>query len=270
MNQKKQSLLWRFWKPGDETRNSYLLGTMHVKSAVAFRRIDLIKDLIKSCDAFAAELPIDEVNLHPEFARVFLATPANQLKSNLSTIRYEKLRSQILRAVNIDIEPIQHIRPMIISNMIDEAMMPPGFAQHALDETLWRYAKELSKPTFGLEKVENQINVLQKVEPQQELRAFLGTVKNISRHRTHIKKILNWYETQQIQLLYKSSYKSLGAWRQLLLKNRNQIMVDELVLKTQTQSVFAAVGAAHLAGQYGVLRGLKKQGYKIAPWKKIN
>lgn len=265
MNQKKQSLLWKVWMPGGENRSSYLLGTMHVKSAVAFRQIDLIKYLIASCDAFAAELPIDEVNLHPEFARVFLANSSNQLKSNLSASKYQKIRSQILRAVNIDIEPLQHIRPMIISNMIDEAMMPPGTAQHALDETLWRYAKDLDKPTFGIETVENQINVLQQVEPKQELSAFLGSIKNISRHRTHIKKILHWYETQQIQLLYRSSYKNLGAWRQPLLKKRNQVMVDRLVWTIQAQSVFAAVGAAHLAGKYGVLRGLKAQGFRVAP-----
>lgn len=265
MNQKKQSLLWKVWKPGKAATSSYLLGTMHVKSAVAFRQIDQIKALITTCDTFAAELPIDEVNFHPEFARIFLANPENQLQNNLSSQRYQKVRMQILRAVNIDIEALQHIRPMIISNMIDEAMMPSGTAQHALDETLWRYAKSLNKPSFGLETVENQISVLQKIDAKQELRAFLGAVKNISRHRTHIKKILHWYETQQIQQLYQSSYKSLGAWRSLLLKKRNQVMVEQLVVHLNQHTVFAAVGAAHLAGKFGVLRGLKQQGFRIKP-----
>lgn len=265
MRAKKQSLLWKIWSKDKDQPDAYLMGTMHVKSPVAFRRIEQLKYLIESCDAFAAELPIDEVNLHPEFARIFLANPTNHLKGNLSNQRYQKVRAQVLRAVHIDLEPLQHLRPMILSNLIDEAMMPIGNAAHALDETLWRYAQNLGKPTFGLETVQHQIAVLQAVDPQQEIRAFLGAVKNISQHRAQIKKMMHWYETEQIHRLYQASYKSLGNWRQLLLKNRNQVMVEQLVHHLSQQRVFAAVGAAHLTGKYGLLRGLKKQGFKIKP-----
>ena len=265
MSQNKHSLLWEISKPTQDQHFSYLFGTMHVKSALAFRQIDQVKALIATCEVFAAELPIDEVHFHPAFGHVFLSNPNNQLKANLSEARYQKIQKQILRAVQIDLDALNHIRPMIISNMIDEAMMPAGTAPYALDETLWRYAKDLGKSTIGLETVENQIAVLQSIDPKEELRTFLSAVKNINRHRTHIQKILHWYETAQVQQLYKSSYQSLGAWRNLLLKKRNLLMVRQLVEQLGQQRVFAAVGAAHLSGQFGILRGLKKAGFRVAP-----
>jgi uncharacterized protein YbaP (TraB family) len=42
-------------------------------------------------------------------------------------------------------------------------------------------------------------------------------------------------------------------------------MAERILEIDASQPVFAAVGAAHLAGKYGVLALLKRQGYRVTP-----
>ena len=42
-------------------------------------------------------------------------------------------------------------------------------------------------------------------------------------------------------------------------------MAKRIGLMAKEQSIFAAIGASHLGGQKGVLRLLKKEGFKVRP-----
>jgi uncharacterized protein YbaP (TraB family) len=51
--------------------------------------------------------------------------------------------------------------------------------------------------------------------------------------------------------------------RKALLFDRNKIMARRFAEMARQNSLFCAVGAGHLAGQKGMLRLLKKQGFKV-------
>ena len=53
--------------------------------------------------------------------------------------------------------------------------------------------------------------------------------------------------------------------RKVLLYDRNQTMVHQFMEFAQYNSIFAAVGAGHLAGAKGMLRLLKQKGYQVRP-----
>ncbi len=50
-----------------------------------------------------------------------------------------------------------------------------------------------------------------------------------------------------------------------MLYERNEIMARRFVEIASERSLFCAVGAGHLAGEKGMLRQLKKQGFKTTP-----
>jgi uncharacterized protein YbaP (TraB family) len=261
---KKSSLLWRLDHP-DYAASSYVFGTVHVKAAFAFENLDQVYQAIHDCEAFAAELSLDEAAHLASLSKEVLATPQNHLPTVLSEKKYQKIRAQLLRAVKVDIQRQAFLRPMLLMNMLDEAYMPPATASQALDEYLWNFAKNEEKLMLGLEAVESQAALLNRLDPKEEVAAFLHHVKNISKSRKSVLQTIQWYEEGEIQKLYKATYRSLGSWRYILLKKRNHIMADRIDEIASQQNVFAAVGAAHLAGKEGVLRLLKLKGFQVKP-----
>jgi hypothetical protein len=78
-------------------------------------------------------------------------------------------------------------------------------------------------------------------------------------------QMVGLYKKQDIdgllQLMEKSPEMNLN--QDALLKDRNVRWVERLPAIMQTQSVFVAVGAAHLPGKNGVLQLLRQQGYTV-------
>ena len=51
----------------------------------------------------------------------------------------------------------------------------------------------------------------------------------------------------------------------VMLDNRNSNWVKDMPAMMKNESVFFAVGAAHLAGEKGVIQLLQKAGYTVKP-----
>jgi len=82
------------------------------------------------------------------------------------------------------------------------------------------------------------------------------------------KEMITLYKAQDIQGLHnymkKSSYMTDDVYNEMLTK-RNHNWVKNMPELMNNQSVFFAVGAAHLSGNDGVLKLLKGAGYNIKP-----
>ncbi|MNI43529.1 TraB family protein [compost metagenome] len=50
-----------------------------------------------------------------------------------------------------------------------------------------------------------------------------------------------------------------------MLKNRNQRWLDQLPALMEKESLFIAVGAGHLVGDEGLIKGLAAKGYILKP-----
>ena len=55
----------------------------------------------------------------------------------------------------------------------------------------------------------------------------------------------------------------MGKIRNLMIYDRNKKMVNAIIRMSDEKSSFFAIGAAHFAGNKGILAFLKKEGYKI-------
>jgi len=89
--------------------------------------------------------------------------------------------------------------------------------------------------------------------------------KNISGFSKEHHKMTTLYEQQDIHQMYRSTKKSIGGARKILLYNRNAIMAERIERMAREQTIFSAVGAAHLAGKKGVIKLLKNAGLKVKP-----
>lgn len=57
----------------------------------------------------------------------------------------------------------------------------------------------------------------------------------------------------------------LAAYNDILLTNRNEKWIPEIIEQAKIKPTFFAVGAAHLGNTNGVINLLRKKGYIVTP-----
>ncbi len=124
-------------------------------------------------------------------------------------------------------------------------------------------ANENSKPIVGLEKVAEQIEFLNQSFTDEGLIAYLQKID-----ANMCTEMIKQYTNQDIDGLYQMMIEKesmASNTQKILLDNRNSKWVKDMPNMMQKDSVFFAFGAAHLAGEKGVINLLKQAGYSLKP-----
>ena len=260
----KNSLLWQI--SGDKLPGtSYLFGTMHVKDERAFSLIESLQKAIDTCDAFATEFNLSEMESGVEPNAMDL--PDNQVLTDfISEKKYQRMRKTFIKYFEFDIEVLKSAMPLIISNALSAQTLMTD-REVNLDQYLWQYAASKEKVTLGIETFAEQLEILHAIPLDYQFKALSDIAKNISGFSKQHQKMTALYEKQDIRQMYQSTKKSIGGARKILLYNRNTIMAERIERMAREQTLFAAIGAAHLAGKKGVLKLLKDAGLKVKPVK---
>ena len=264
MKPKKKTLLWEISHP-ENPGASYVFGTMHVRNLNIVTKQKGVFDKILACDTFACEYNLD--NRTGFFSPDYYLIPGGQhLDDLIGKKKFQKLRKVFQKEVGFDLENHKNLKPILITNLLSELVLRKDMP-HALDEYLWHFAKENERKLTGIETFEEQLTVFQKLDLTYQLQALLATGRSFSKFRKSLQKMTDYYLEGDIQKLYKASKKGSGKVRKLLLYNRNKIMAKRIDKMARTETLFSAIGAAHLGGEKGVLRLLKKEGWKLTPIK---
>lgn len=256
----RASVLWSI-EGTDCPGTSYLMGTMHVRDRRAFRRWQQVIQKVETCDVFAAEIQIDQLKSMPRLLPS--VAPLHQL---LPERKFQKLRRQLRKGAGIDIDSYDHLPPVILLQLIDEALLARDYPA-SLDESLWDYAKMQGKELLGLETTDAQLDFLRQLNGIFQVRQLLEVGSRWPRHRRQAMRMAALYEAEEIDKLYQSARQGAGHIRKTLLLQRNEHMARSLSKLLRSQTVFCAVGAAHLGGGKGMLSRLKKEGFTVKPIK---
>lgn len=254
------SLLWKITHPITGVEH-HLCGTMHVKHETAYTYVDKILPYLGAASIYAGEMDLGDPLLQ-ELEQHFMLTSHIDLTYIYGDRKYQRLRKMIRKAYDVDLNQFKDFKPIIISNMISEKILTAHY-DVSLDQYLWSAAAEYGKNMMGLESAQDQIRILNAIDIDLQKKALASTVKNVSKYREKIYKMSQLYADQNIQQLFKSTKKSLGKLRKPLLYDRNNRMADRILEITTDEPAFVTLGAAHLAGKFGVLRLLKKSGYAV-------
>lgn len=262
MNKKKRSLLWKIDAPGHPD-SSYVFGTMHVKDQRAFANQELVYRKIEACAAFATEFSLEQAN--QELGANAMDLPEGQTLDQLIPPKtYRKIQKQLLKNSGLDIKMFNTSKPLLISNLLAEYILRKDMP-FSLDENLWRYAKSLEKITLGVETIEEQLAIMEKIPMEYQIKSLISIGKGYKNFRKSTLKMAKVYQTMDIQKIFKSAKKSSKGLRKVLLYDRNVVMAKRIKQMAQEQSICCAIGAAHLGGKKGVLRLLKQAGCKVKP-----
>jgi len=261
---KKQSVFWSIQPPGGG-KISYLLGTMHLLHQNYLPAFISLESFIKECEFFALEV-------NPEHASGLtgeaLFLPEGQRISNfLTQSHFEKYQKFLLKATKIDLRHFDKILPIhLISEITRRCFLESGETFYP-DQFLWQRAARLGLTTLGLETLEEDFHIMQRIPLRYQIQSLKKTLQKFSTFKRQLKKSQNNYINGRLSELYKQSKNGLSNQKRNLLYERNTKMAERIDCLAVDHSFFAAVGTAHLSGKYGILRILKNKGWRLSPLK---
>ncbi len=265
--QKYQSLLWKI-SGNDLTKDSYLYGTMHVSSKVAFRLDDVFYKALTKSEVVALES--DPTTWMSNSYESMAAGIGSFNSYNSGSNFYEnlfKLSSPKDRAIR---SFIRFDNSIINGYLYRKSKDADNFEEETyLDMFIYQAGKKQEKDIVGLEDFKES--------------RYLTTKANYNPIK---KKIDVWLRKKYKEgdggyMLTEDAYRnrnldlldSIGEasntehFRKYMLYERNANMVNVLDSIMRQKSVFSGVGAAHLPGKQGMIEMLRRKGYTVTPLK---
>lgn len=137
-----------------------------------------------------------------------------------------------------------------------------------LDMFIFQTGKKYKKKIVGLEDAkESMLSILdivdEEIKPKEENKlALIKILKN-----RNPQEVLKEYYREKDIIMLDSIYKLMFSKKahDALIINRNKIMTKSIDSIAKTGSLFSAVGAAHLAGNGGIIALLRQKGYTVKP-----
>ncbi len=271
---KYPSLLWKITGNG-LTKPSYLYGTMHVSSKIAFHLGDSFFIALKAAEAVALEsdpsLWLTEMlhteDMHELSYDVFQRNNENNFYKNafyLPVLNNRMLSSSLAR------------NPELLNGMMYRYS---GYEQDFEEETyldlfIYQSGHRLKKQVIGLEDFTEVDSLLKlaMIEPSEdeneEDEKNRIALKKIRKEGKNAAEMLeDAYRRGDLDML-DSIQKLMNGnanYQRYMLQERNKIMamrMDSIMMK---KSLFTGIGAAHLAGELGVIELLRSKGYTLTP-----
>jgi len=276
ITKKYPSLLWEISHP-DLEKKSYLYGTMHVSSKVAFHLGDSFFMALASADKVALESdPSTWLNFMLD---------STYLDESGGLYRMGKYRRDFYRdAFEIAQTKRRMLQGAIIFNSgIVNGMLYRNSRSNAdyeedtyLDMYIYQAGKKWGKPIVGLEDFMESNRLVKKsrdIADDEDEEELQKAYKKLVRQGKNPSVLLEEaYRNGDLDMVDSLQFimNSSKNHQKYMLQMRNRNMVDEMdsILNSST-SLFAGVGAAHLAGDSGMIEMLRDLGYTLRPVKRV-
>lgn len=266
----QKSLLWKITSP-DTEKSSYLYGTMHISGRLAFHLGEEFFDAIQEVDAIALEsnpiIWLDEI---------FGSKHASDYLGRYG-IQYQTYKGFYQEAFKINKPDNKDLSRYMASDhylsnwmLYRENKSQADFEEETfLDLFIYQTGMKNNKEVYSLE------NFLQTTElsklgnlPDPEKKEEDAWFEELTEEKNVRELIEDSYRSKDVMLL-DSIHGQINSdnFLKYMLDVRNDIMavrIDSFIQKEDI-SLFIGIGAAHLAGSYGVIQYLRDKGYSVEP-----
>ncbi len=273
-------LLWEITADHLE-KPSYLFGTIHLIDSESFFWPEGLLSAFDQSEEVVFEIDMGEMSdmsaMMGIMQKAFMAD-GTTLSDLLSEEDYALVESHF-NELGIPFFMLDRIKPLFLTMMTDSEMVGQGAGIFEGGGSMKSYEVELNnmaeasgKPVSGLESVEYQMSIFDSIPYRFQADILVESIKNplAAEGGGSLEEITAVYLRQDIEYLagmVEDDDAGFGEYTDLVLKNRNIDWIQPMIYKMQKGSVFFAVGAGHLAGEYGVIKLLKKEGYHLAPYR---
>lgn len=262
---------------------SYILGTHHRAPLEILDSVPSWKAAFDQSGQVVGEVDLSggQLAMAMKMQPYMMAPVDSTLSKVLSKDDYSRASREFKEIVPdnmLDLSTLDMLKPMAISTMVTKVIydkeMKPQDSQEQLDSYFQTLAQESGKKIVGLETVEQQADLVFCSRPiTDQAKSLLEMLDNPEEVAEQASKLTDAYMRQDLAALLEISEKekegddSADTFFHLVLDKRNADWLSKLPgIMAETPS-FIAVGALHLAGDKGLVEGLRSKGYTVTPLK---
>jgi uncharacterized protein len=260
-----KGLFWKMQSPSGQV--SYLFGTIHTDDNRVTDFSSSILDVLKRVDLFVMET-------QPNNGPVNYSMQDGSLKTMLTEDEMDQVRALTDFHV-MHLEQALKMKPWLLALVFSQSKPQTPYAQ---DNLLMRAAEDFGKPVNGLETNQAHFGIIDSFSLDEQLVILRAALKLKQEEKERdFEKLINVYLTEDSDSLLHIDSEITSVtlpkplWKKMrvkLLDERNDLMAKRALDLANTQSVFIAVGAAHLAGENGFIQAFKDAGYQLTRMKK--
>lgn len=261
----QSSLLWEVSGNGLVT-SSYLYGTIHLICENDIKIAEAVQKVLLMSEQLVLELDMTDPDFLKQYQKAMVMDEGSNLRKLLSKEDYNIVTKFFKDSLDINLQEVGVVKPYYITNMMYSKIL--GCQPKPYELELVSMAIRDSKPVKGLETIQQQLDVFNKVPYKKQAEMLVESIKDFKKTKLMYQELLNLYKQQDIGGAYqlvKNTKTGLEDFEELLLIERNKNWIPVIEGMTKEKGTFFAIGAAHLAGEAGLINLLKQKGFEVRP-----
>lgn len=260
----EKSLLWEITGPG-LAAPSYLYGTIHMICPADYSMSETIKSSFEKSKSLFLEIDMDDPSMNMKTLQLSMMKTGS-LKELMTATEYAELEKFMKDSIGMPLMMFNKMKPFTLLSIMYMKVLPCS-GMESYEQNFTEMAKTQKKEVYGLEKLEDQFAVFDKIPDSAEAKMILEMSRNFSEQKKEFSKMTEAYKAKDLDALGNmiSTSPDIAGFEDILLvdRNRNWIPIMEAAIKKEP--TFFAVGAGHLPGKEGVIELLRKAGYTVKP-----
>ena len=262
-----KGLLFSIERPGSPV--SYLFGSIHSGDPRVLEFSDNLLVRLHSTDQFMMEIKMDQSVIFQSLTGLWLMDGRK-----LSDVVGEHLYQMVIETgdkVGMPEMTFTYMKPWVVMMLFS---LPPGNYEQIVDVELMKLAMSAGQRVVGLETLQEQFDVFDKMSISDQKILLENTLKNFPLLSKQFESLLEAYlerDLGKLQQLAEEQIEQQSDATQVierlmerLLDDRNQRMLERMLPEIESRANFIVVGALHLPGENGLLALLKQRGFTIA------
>ncbi len=250
---------------------SYVYGTVHsdaenirIVAAPAFEKVQEV-----SAVGFEYVTPANATDIAAQAMYLPAQAPAI-LPNILSAKDYQALLKVMVDGRKMEAKVVERMRPWAVAVLMQ---MPANSGDGViLDDRLKRTAEASKKNIFGLETMQEQLQLFERMPAAMQVTLLKETLKDQEKIDVINALLQDAYLSKNLEALRALGDESFASirdkelreyMREELLTKRNHHMTQRFLPMLKNGDAMIAVGALHLTGEEGVLNLLQQAGYRV-------
>lgn len=264
------------WKVKGNKNTIYLMGSLHLMPKEGYPLDPVIYELLEKADTAVFEVDIDEAVGLP--AQLYIMSKSQlekgqKLTDVLTPEVYTACKNEFA-SLGGSIGMVQTMKPFFVGLTLSVLKMQKlGYnPELGIDKHIHSIAKKKGKGVKGLETIKEQFDMILSIAGKNESEYMQHTLDELQQIEVQLKDMYSSWSNGDIKKLDEmvlSSFKEYPEIKTLLLDKRNENwMVHIRSYLKQKKDYFIVVGAAHMAGDKGLVSLLSKAGFSCTQIKR--